>query len=312
MYGPGRATTLDRVIDVENLTKRYGDVTVLDGLTFHVQPGVVTGFLGPNGAGKSTTMRIVLGLTRPDTGSARIAGRAYHELARPLHQVGAVLETALGHPGLKARDHLAWLARSNRIPRRRVHEVLEVVGLTETAGRRLGTLSLGMGQRLRLAAALLGDPGVLVLDEPVNGLDPEGIRWLRETLRRMAAEDRTVFVSSHLLSEMSQVADHLVVLNHGRLIADTTAAEFVDRHGRTYVRVRSRESAQLAAALERAGATVTATSDNSLEVTGMDVARVSGVAAAVEAPLEELVTCTASLEDTFLGIVGREGRAPHA
>jgi len=303
-----RRTRLARVIDVENLTKSYGDTTVLEGLTFRVPPGTVTGFLGPNGAGKSTTMRTILGLTRPDAGSARIGGRSYRELDRPLHRVGAVLETAAGHPGLRVRDHLTWLARSNRIPRRRTREVLETVDLLGAAGRRIGTLSLGMGQRLRLAAALLGDPGVLVLDEPLNGLDPEGIHWLRGTMRQMADEGRTVFVSSHLLSEMSQVADRLVVLDRGRLVADTTVTGFLRNHGRTHVRVRTREVGLLAAELEREGATVTLAPDGSLDVVGTDVARVSGIAAAVGAPLEELVTRAASLEDIFLGIVGSEGR----
>ncbi|MEU3572984.1 ATP-binding cassette domain-containing protein, partial [Kitasatospora sp. NPDC036755] len=209
------------VIEVQNLTKRYGERTVVAGLTCTVRPGAVTGFLGPNGAGKSTTMRMILGLTRPDAGSAGIGGRPYRELTYPARQVGALLDTAVPHRSLTAADHLRWIAQSSRIDRRRAAEVLEMVGLTGAARRRIGTFSLGMQQRLGLAAALLGDPPVLVLDEPFNGLDAEGIRWLRELLRSMAAEGRTVLVSSHLMTEMSKVADHLIVISRGRLLART-------------------------------------------------------------------------------------------
>jgi ABC-2 type transport system ATP-binding protein len=295
------------MIDVQHLTKRYGQATVVDDLTFSVRPGAVTGFLGPNGAGKSTTMRMMLDLTRPDAGLVRIDGRAYRELTYPLRQVGALLETAAPHRGLRAVDHLSWLAQSNRIPRRRVHEVLEVVGLANAARQRVGTFSLGMGQRLGLAAAMLGDPSALVLDEPVNGLDPEGIRWLRELLRGMAADGRTVLVSSHLMAEMSMVADHLVVIHRGRLLADTGTEDFIRHHGRMYVRVRTPESHLLARELERKGASLTSVADGSLEVTGLPATEISQLAAANGLPLDELSTHTGSLEDTFLGLVGAEG-----
>jgi ABC-2 type transport system ATP-binding protein len=213
------------MIEVRGLRKRYGATVAVDGLSFDVRPGVVTGFLGPNGSGKSTTMRLLLGLDAPDAGQARINGHRYRELAWPLREVGALLEARAFHPGRTARAHLEALAAGNRIPRSRVEEVLGLVGLAEAAGRRAGRFSLGMGQRLGIAAALLGDPGVLLLDEPVNGLDPEGIRWIRRLLRSLAAEGRTVFVSSHLIGEMASTADRVVVIGRGRLLADTSVAE---------------------------------------------------------------------------------------
>jgi ABC-2 type transport system ATP-binding protein len=294
----------DRVIDVANLTKCYGQNTVVDGLTFTVRSGTVTGFLGPNGAGKSTTMRMMLGLTRPDAGSVRIDGHAYLELEYPARHVGALLETSAPHRGLTAAQHLLWLAQSNRIARSRVAEVLQMVGLTDAARRRVGTFSLGMGQRLGLAAALLGDPPVLILDEPVNGLDAEGIRWLRGLLRAMAAEGRTVLVSSHLMAEMSMVADYLIVIHHGQLLADTDITDFIERHGRTYVRVRTPEPQLLGRELSRKGASLTYAPDGSLEVCGMPAAEINRLAAASGLSLEELSTHTGSLEDTFLGLVG--------
>jgi ABC-2 type transport system ATP-binding protein len=217
------------VIEVRGLTKRYGRVLAVDALSFDVRPGVVTGFLGPNGSGKSTTMRLMLGLDAPDRGAARIAGRRYGELGWPLREVGALLETRAFHPGRSARAHLAALAASNAIPFRRVDEVLGLVGLESAAGRRAGTFSLGMAQRLGIAAALLGDPGVLLFDEPVNGLDPEGIRWIRDLMKSLAAEGRMVFVSSHLINEMAVTADRLIVVGAGRLLADTTVAELSAR-----------------------------------------------------------------------------------
>ncbi|MER7702519.1 ABC transporter ATP-binding protein [Kitasatospora sp. NPDC097605] len=295
------------MIEVQNLTKRYGGNTVVAGLTFTVRPGAVTGFLGPNGAGKSTTLRMMLGLTRPDAGSARIGGHPYHQLTYPARQVGALLETAVPHRGLTAAGHLRWIARSNRIDRRRVAEVLEAVGLTGAARQRIGTFSLGMGQRLGLAAALLGDPPVLVLDEPVNGLDAEGIRWLRDLLRSMAAEGRTVLLSSHLMTEMSVIADHLIVIGRGRLLARTGTAEFLRRHARTYVRVRTPEPLRLRRELERKGATVRLARDGSLEVDGVAAVEINRLAAAGDLPLEELSTHTGSLEDTFLELTGTEG-----
>ena len=217
------------MIEARGLVKRYGATLAVDRLSFDVRPGMVTGFLGPNGSGKSTTMRLILGLDAPNAGAVRIGGRRYHDLAWPLREVGALLEAGAFHPGRSARAHLAALAASNGIGRARVDEVLSMVGLTEVAGRRAGRFSLGMAQRLGIAAALLGDPGVLVLDEPVNGLDPEGIRWIRDLLRSLAAQGRVVFVSSHLISEMAQTADHLVVIGQGRLLADTSVAELSAR-----------------------------------------------------------------------------------
>ncbi|CAM5258590.1 ABC transporter ATP-binding protein [Streptomyces hirsutus] len=299
------------MIHVQNLTKRYGQRTVVDGLTFTVPSGTVTGFLGPNGAGKSTTMRMMLGLTRPDAGAVRIDGHAYPELRYPARHVGALLETSVPHRSLTAAHHLLWLAQSNRIPRRRVAEVLETVGLTGAARRRVGTFSLGMGQRLGLAAALLGDPPVLVLDEPVNGLDAEGIRWLRELLRSMAAEGRTVLVSSHLMTEMSLVADHLIVIDRGRLLAETGMADFIRRHGRTYVRVRTPEPMRLNSILERKGASLRPAADGSLEIDGMPAAEINRLAAADGLALEELSTHTASLEDTFLELTGNQEDPTH-
>jgi ABC-2 type transport system ATP-binding protein len=213
------------MIEARGLTKRYGRTLAVDRLSFDVRPGVVTGFLGPNGSGKSTTMRMILDLDTPDAGHARIGGRRYRELSWPLREVGALLEAKAFHPGRTAHAHLAALAASNRIPRSRVDEVLGMVGLSDVGGRRAGTFSLGMAQRLGIAAALLGDPGVLLLDEPVNGLDPEGIRWIRTLLRQLAAQGRVVFVSSHLISEMALMAEHLVVVGHGRLLADTSVGE---------------------------------------------------------------------------------------
>jgi ABC-2 type transport system ATP-binding protein len=217
------------MIEVRRLRKRYGTTVAVEGLSFDVRPGMVTGFLGPNGSGKSTTMRLILGLDAPDAGHARIGGRHYHELRWPLRKVGALLEARTFHPGRSARAHLSALAASNGIPRSRVEEVLGLVGLADAASRRAGKFSLGMGQRLGIAAALLGDPGVLLLDEPVNGLDPEGIRWIRNLLRSLAAEGRTVFVSSHLIGELARTADHVVVIGRGRLLADTSVAELSAR-----------------------------------------------------------------------------------
>jgi ABC-2 type transport system ATP-binding protein len=217
------------MIEARGLSKRYGSTVAVDALSFDVRPGKVTGFLGPNGSGKSTTMRMILGLDAPDAGQVRIGGRTYHELRWPLREVGALLEATSFHPGRSAWAHLAALAASNQIPRSRVEEVLGTVGLADAARTRAGKLSLGMGQRLGIAAALLGDPGVLLLDEPVNGLDPEGIRWLRNLLRSLAAQGRTVFVSSHLISEMALTAHHLVVIGQGRLLADASVAELSAR-----------------------------------------------------------------------------------
>ncbi|BBX18983.1 export ABC transporter ATP-binding protein [Mycolicibacterium duvalii] len=244
------------MIELHALTKVFGRTRAVDGLTCTVEPGVVTGFLGPNGAGKTTTMRMILGLDRPTSGTATIDGRPYRDLTDPLRTVGALLDARQVHPTRSVRNHLRWIAAANRIPRGRVDEVLDLVGLSTVAGAGAGTLSLGMSQRLGIAAALLGDPPVLLFDEPVNGLDPEGIHWMRTLMRTLAAEGRTVFVSSHLLSEMANTADRLVVIGKGKLIASTTVAEFVDRSGAAAVRVRSPQLAALRDVLTGAGLTV--------------------------------------------------------
>ncbi len=240
------------MIEAHQLTKRYGDKLAVDQLSFSVRPGVVTGFLGPNGSGKSTTMRMVMGLDAPSAGDVKVSGRHYHDLAWPLHEVGALLEAKAIHPGRSARAHLRMLAEANRIPLRRVDEVLELVGLTSVAGQRAGKFSLGMGQRLGIAAALLGDPRVLLFDEPVNGLDPDGIRWVRNLLKGLAGEGRTVFVSSHLMSEMALTADEVVIIGKGRLIAQVPVADLLAQSSQRYVRVRSPELAKLRAALDAA------------------------------------------------------------
>ena len=292
------------VIEALELTKRYGQATVVDGLTFTVRPGMVTGFLGPNGAGKSTTMRMALGLTRPDHGTARIGGCAYAQLTEPLRHVGTLLEAAAPYRGLRAADHLRWVADSNRICRHRVAEVLELVGLAGAGQRRVGTFSLGMGQRLGLATAMLGDPAVLVLDEPVNGLDAEGIRWFRHFARGLAAEGRTVFISSHLMAEMAVAADHLIVISQGRLLADAPAAEFVERNARAHVRVRAAEPERFGAVLRAAGIPGTAAADGTMTVTGTTAAEISRIAAANGVTLHELSSQPGSLEDAFLGLTG--------
>jgi ABC-2 type transport system ATP-binding protein len=272
----------------------------VDDLTFDVKPGRVTGFLGPNGAGKSTTMRLILGLDAPTSGSATVAGSPYRCYRRPLFEVGATLESGSVHPGRTAQSHLLALAAANGIGRRRVDEVLDLVGLAPAARRRAGEFSLGMRQRLGVAAALLGDPAVLVLDEPVNGLDPEGIVWVRTLLRSLAGEGRTVFVSSHLMAEMALTAEHLIVIGRGRLLADTTVAEFIRRNSPSSVRVRSPMAERLAALLEAAGATVTSESDGALAVSGADAATVGGVACRHGIELHELCAQDASLEEAFI------------
>jgi len=298
-----------RVIRLDGLTKRYGRTLAVEGLTFEVRPGHVTGFLGPNGAGKSTTMRLLLGLDVPTAGTATIGGVAYRRMRRPLYEVGATLEAAAVHPGRSARAHLTALARSNAIPIRRVDEVLGIVGLDGVASRRAGTFSLGMTQRLGVAAALLGDPGVLVLDEPVNGLDPEGVAWIRGLLRSLAAEGRTVLVSSHLMAEMALTADRLIVLGRGRLIAQTSLEDFVRRAGAARVTVRSPDRARLADLLARAGATVEAGDADELLVSGIDCAVVGRTAAAHGIELHELTARQPSLEEAFMRLTA--GAAEH-
>jgi ABC-2 type transport system ATP-binding protein len=291
---------VDRVIEVNGLTKRYGHVLAVNDLSFTVPPGQVTGFLGPNGAGKSTTMRMILGLNRPSAGTATIDGRPFSERRAGLRHVGALLDAGDVHPGRNAVAHLSALARGNGLPRRRVRQVLEEVGLAGAARRRVGGFSLGMRQRLGIASALLGDPPVLMFDEPVNGLDPEGVRWVRDLFRRLAAEGRTVLVSSHLMSEMQNTADRLVVVGRGSLIAEETVAEFAARGTRARVTVRTPEPARLAAALTAAGAVAAADGHEALTVTGLPAARVGDLALEHRIPLHELTTRSASLEEAFM------------
>jgi ABC-2 type transport system ATP-binding protein len=289
------------MIEVTDLSKRYGDNFAVDHLSFRVPPGRVTGFLGPNGAGKSTTMRLVLGLDRADTGSATIGGRRYADLARPLCTVGALLEAKAMHPGRSAYQHLLFLAQTQGLPRRRVGEALALVGLTEVAHNRTGGYSLGMSQRVGVAAAMLGDPAVLLLDEPVNGLDPEGIQWVRNLMKQLAAEGRTVLVSSHLMSEMAVTADHLIVIGAGRLIADCSTQEFIERSSERSVLVRSADPARLASLVTAAGGQLAGGGhDGALSVTGLDAPRIGELAAQAGLVLHELTPRLASLEEAFL------------
>jgi ABC-2 type transport system ATP-binding protein len=292
------------VIELDGLTKRYGARVAVDGLSVRIEPGRVTGFLGPNGSGKTTTMRCIVGLTRPTAGTATVLGVPYRDLDVPMRRVGVLIDPRARHPGRTARAHLVALARSNRLPVSRVDEVLDLVGLTDVAENRAGGFSLGMGQRLGIAAALLGDPDVLLLDEPVNGLDPEGIRWVRELLRDLAAEGRTVLVSSHLMSEMEDTADHLVVVGRGRLLADVPIDRLLG--AQAVVRARTPAARLLAAALVRSGADVEAEDDGALRVAGMDAAAVGEVAYAAGVPLHELTRVTASLEDAYLALTHDE------
>jgi ABC-2 type transport system ATP-binding protein len=300
------------VIEVRGLSKRYGPVLAVDDLTFDVAPGTVTAFLGRNGAGKSTTLRMLLGLDRPSAGSARIDGRAYADLAAPLRSVGALLDSTAPHPGRTARDHLRWLAASNRIPDRRVAEVLDLVDLRSAARRRVRGFSLGMRQRLGIAAALLGDPPVLLLDEPANGLDAEGIRWLRSALRELAAQGRTVLISSHLMGEVALTADRLLVIGGGRLLAHTPLADFVAAHAEGRLRVRTSDPARLRSLLTAAGAGVTDDGDGALRVSGLGAERLGEVAARHGVPLLELGRDPRSLEDAFLDLTaaGTRGGGP--
>jgi ABC-2 type transport system ATP-binding protein len=303
------------MIEAHSLTKRYGDRTVVDDLSFRAEPGVVTGFLGPNGAGKSTTMRMILGLDRPTSGHATIGGRPHAEHRAPLREVGALLDAKAAHPGRSARHHLETLALTHGLPRRRVAAVLEQVGLTGVADRRAGAFSLGMGQRLGIAAAMLGDPRVVLLDEPVNGLDPEGVRWVRHLLRGLAAEGRTVLVSSHLMSEMALTADRLVVVGRGRLLADTSVAELIRSSGGRRVRVRATDPDRLLAVLGERGARVARDPDASdrpgavagtLLVHDLDAAAIGDAALAARVALHELTPVEASLEDAFMALTGED------
>ncbi|AJP05837.1 multidrug ABC transporter ATP-binding protein [Streptomyces cyaneogriseus subsp. noncyanogenus] len=288
------------MIELEGLTKRYGEKVAVNNLTFAVRPGIITGFLGPNGAGKSTTMRMVLGLDRPTAGDVRIDGNHYDELKDPLKYIGALLDAKAVHGGRSAYHHLLCLAQANGIPAKRVHEVLDVVGLTAVAKKKAKGFSLGMGQRLGIAAALLGDPRILMFDEPVNGLDPEGIHWIRNLMKALAAQGRTVFVSSHLMSEMALTADHLVVIGQGRLLADTSMADFIAQNSRSYVRIRTPQREQLLDVLNEAGITVAGSGSEVLEVDGDKSERIGELAAQHQIVLHELSPQQASLEEAFM------------
>jgi ABC-2 type transport system ATP-binding protein len=290
------------VITARNLTKDYGDKRAVDDLSFSVEPGVVTGFLGPNGSGKSTTMRLILGLDAPTAGDVTVNGKHYRDHAAPLHEVGALLEARSVHTGRSAYHHLLALAQTHGIPKRRVHELIDLVGLHEVADKRAGQFSLGMGQRLGIATALLGDPSTLLLDEPVNGLDPEGIHWIRNLLKGLAAEGRTVFVSSHLMSEMALTADHLIVIGKGKLIADTSVDDFVARASAKVVLVRSPELPRLRAALEAPGVTFAGGERGRLEVHGLTTEQIGDAAAAHGIAIHELTPQQASLEEAFMSL----------
>ncbi|NDO89818.1 ABC transporter ATP-binding protein [Cellulosimicrobium composti] len=290
------------MITAEHLTKRYGGRTAVDDLSFTVRPGVVTGFLGPNGAGKSTTMRMLVGLDEPTSGRITVGGRRYRDLRDPLRHVGILLDAGAVHRGRSARDHLLAIAHTHSLPVRRVDEVLDLVGLGAVARRRAGGFSLGMGQRLGIAAALLGDPQVLVLDEPVNGLDPDGVLWVRRTLADLAADGRTVFLSSHLMSELSLIADDLVVIGQGRLLAAGTAQDVIASVAPTTVRVVSPDAAALATALQGADVSVTALDRETLDVQGRSAREIGALAAARGMALHELATRRISLEEAFMQI----------
>jgi ABC-2 type transport system ATP-binding protein len=293
------------MIEIDHVTKRYGEKVAVDDLSFRVKPGIVTGFLGPNGAGKSTTMRVILGLDRPSSGTATVNGKPYRDLPAPLHEIGALLEARAIHTGRSAYNHLVAMAQTHGIGRRRVQEVIDLVGLSDVARKRAGGFSLGMGQRLGIAAALLGDPATLILDEPANGLDPEGILWIRNLLKGLAAEGRTVFLSSHLMAEMAQTAEHLVVIGRGRLIADTTVAEIVAQASLdAAVTVRTPQAGDLRVALVRDGVTITSPERELLEVRGLSSAEVGAIAADHRIVLHELVPQRASLEQAFMSLTG--------
>jgi ABC-2 type transport system ATP-binding protein len=290
------------MIEARALTKRYDDTLAVDALTFTVRPGIVTGFLGPNGAGKSTTMRLILGLDAATSGSVTVNGKAYAKHARPLHEVGALLEARAVHPGRTARNHLLAMAATAGISHRRVDEVIDLVGLTDVAGHRAKSFSLGMGQRLGLASALLADPATLILDEPVNGLDPDGIRWIRNLLRGLAAEGRTVFLSSHLMTEMERTADHVILVGRGHLLRDQSMAEFIADAGADVVRVRSPQARKLAELLVNDRVTLREVADGVLDIVGLTTDDVGTVAASAQVTLLELSSKGASLEEAYMAL----------
>jgi ABC-2 type transport system ATP-binding protein len=287
------------MIEARGLTKRFGDKLAVDQLSFTIEPGRITGFLGPNGAGKTTTMRLILGLDHPTGGSVSVNGREFSRSASPMREVGALLDAKAMHGGRSAYNHLLCLAQTNSLPRRRVGEVLDLVGLTEVAGKRSKGFSLGMGQRLGIAAALLGDPAILMFDEPVNGLDPEGILWIRSLMKQLAGEGRTVFVSSHLMSEMENTADHLIVIGRGRLIADCSVAEFIERNSVQAVRVRTPQPDELVAAIRRAGGRVAAAGE-AIVIHGLAADKVGDLAYENGIRLHELAVAQASLEEAYM------------
>jgi ABC-2 type transport system ATP-binding protein len=301
------------MIEVDRLCKRFGPVSAVDGLSFTVRPGHVTGFLGPNGAGKTTTMRLILGLYTPTSGTSLVNGHRYRELVRPLHQVGALLDATAVHPGRTAHRHLLSIAQSNGIGRRRVTEVLQLTGLDTVARRRAGGFSLGMKQRLGIATALLGDPPVLIFDEPAGGLDAEGIQWIRQLFKTLAAEGRTVFVSSHLMSEMALTADRLIIIGRGRLLTDTPTEQFIESSTRADVLVRSPRAGDLAGLLTASGGAVVPDADGGLAVTGLDAPAIGDLAAEHGIAVHELVPRHASLEQAYLDITrdSVEYRAAH-
>jgi ABC-2 type transport system ATP-binding protein len=289
------------MIEAQSLTKRYGEKVAVDHLSFSVEPGKITGFLGPNGAGKTTTMRLILGLDHPSVGTVTVNGKAFRHLANPMREVGALLDAKAVHGGRSAYSHLLCLAQTNNLPRRRVGEVLELVGLSEVAKKRSKGFSLGMGQRLGIAAALLGDPAILMFDEPVNGLDPEGIRWIRNLMKALAAEGRTVFVSSHLMSEMENTADHLLVIGRGKLIADCTVGEFIARNSVQAVRVRTPQPETLVKVVTAAGGSAVAAADgDAIVVRGLYAEQVGDLAFDNAVRLHELAPAQASLEEAFM------------
>lgn len=304
MRAAGRDAYRGGMIVAEQLTKRFADKTAVDGVSFEVRPGQVTGFLGPNGAGKSTTMRMIVGLDRPTSGSVTVAGRDYRRLRSPLTEVGILLDAKAVHTGRSARDHLRAMAATHGIGRGRVDEVIELTGIGAVARERAGKFSLGMGQRLGIAAALLGDPHTLILDEPVNGLDPEGVRWVRQFVRHIASEGRTVLLSSHLMSEMAQTADHVIVLGRGQVLADASLPELVRAWTRATVFVRSPRLPELVAALSGPDVTVTAAEPGAAEITGVPAGAIGDLAAALGIAVHELSPRSGSLEDAYLALTG--------
>jgi ABC-2 type transport system ATP-binding protein len=294
------------MIDARNLTKRYGEKTAVDDLTFQVKPGIVTGFLGPNGSGKSTTMRLILGLDGPTSGEVTVNGKHYRDHVAPLHEVGVLLEARAVHTGRSAFNHLLALAQTHGIPRSRVDELIDLVGLQDVAGKRVGQFSLGMGQRLGIASALLGDPHTVVLDEPINGLDPEGIHWIRELLRSLAAEGRTVFLSSHLMSEMALTAEHLIIVGRGRLIRDVSIADFVRDSSKKIVRVRSPQATELRELVLGPDVRVSSDEPSVLEIEGLTSDQIGQAAALNGVVLHELTPQQVSLEAAFMELTRGE------